>query len=128
MGAAADPYATANSDAYGKGRKTTKYQKQQVKFQKMGGSSLPRERVRVPRGAVGESYRESSDPQFSTAAQRSWAYGGGYTKPNVSRKKRAHDPKTSLAGFGNPVLPTHGRRANGHSFSNNKPRGLYNDE
>ena len=74
------------------------------------------------------SSHTASDPQFSTAAQRSWAYGGGYTKPNVSRKKRAHDPKTSLAGFGNPVLPTHGRRANGHSFSNNKPRGLYNDE
>ena len=67
----------------------------------------------------------ASDPQFDTAAQRSWVYGGGNTKPKVAPKTRQHQPKTSLPGFGNPVLPTHGRRAK--TFTDNQPRGLYNE-
>merc|ERR1712224_739510 len=125
--AASNPYATANTDAFGKGRKTTLYQKKQQKFKNMGGSSLPKEKVRVPRGAIGESYRESSDPQFSTAAQRSWVYGGGNTKPKVTEKPRKREPRTCLPGFGIPDLPKNGYRKNGHSFTDNLPLGMYNE-
>ena len=66
----------------------------------------------------------ASDPQFDTAAQRSWAYGVN-TKPTIAKKTRVHNPKTSLPGFGTAALPTHGRRAK--SFTNKKPRGIFNE-
>lgn len=122
--AASKPYATANSNAFGKRRKTTNFQKKQFASNQMGAFSIPRERARVPRGAVGESYRESSDPQFCTAAQRSWAYGVN-TKPTIAKKTRVHNPKTSLPGFSTAPLPTHGRRSK--AFTDKKPRGIFNE-
>jgi hypothetical protein len=66
----------------------------------------------------------ASDPQFDTAAQRSWAYGAK-TKPTIAKKTRVHNPKTSLPGFSTAPLPTHGRRAK--SITSKKPRGLFNE-
>ena len=88
-------FQTTDQESFGVGTKTTKTMQRKIKAGNVppsgGHASRPPDRGISASGATGEVYKQSSDPQRSTDAQRAWMYTADPMIAAMNKKKVASD-------------------------------------